>query len=678
MEVYVDDMVVKSSKEEIHYHTLERVFEILRRNQLRLNPEKCSFGVRAGKFLGFMLTERGIEANPDKCQASQCVKEVQQLMGKIAALSRFIPWSAETAQPIFGALRRGRFTWTNECEEAFQRLKTTLSAPLVLTQPTPGIPLHLYLAASKKAISAVLVQERDGEQHPHNCANGLANSVGARKTRLGRTNGGLEHTIVRIRHHFRKERPHKSTSYGRFPGRDDPGNRKRRRGRMVPLDGRLVQSHREQSQDHPRGPSGVLIEQSLHFEFKASNNQAEYEALLAGMKLAQELGMRKLTVKSDSKLITGQVNGEYQAKDPQLEKYRDKAAFMAASFDNFTLLHIPREQNEKADLLAKLASTQKRGQQKMMIHEKLSVPTIDRPEFLSVEDRKTTWMTPILDYLQSGTTPKNPKEALKIANEAAKYTILGQQLYRRDYFTKWVEAEPTAIITTERIKRFYWKRIICRFGLPVEIVSDNSTQFASKGTIKQSFTSVEHPQSNGQAEAANKVILRELCRRLEEAKGRWAEELPQVLWSYHTAPHSTTNETPFRLTFGMEAMIPVEIGEISPRTALFEPGKNEEELRANLDLIQEVKEIAHIREYAIKARATRRYNQKVIPRSFKPGDLVLKKITMATNRNKLTPCWEGPFRVIYELGQGAYKLESLERKQLPRTWNATSLRMYYS
>ncbi|RDX96070.1 Retrovirus-related Pol polyprotein from transposon 17.6, partial [Mucuna pruriens] len=68
MEVYVDDMVVKSSKEEAHYHTLERVFTILRRNQLRLNPKKCSFGVRAGKFLGFMLTERGIEANPDKCQ----------------------------------------------------------------------------------------------------------------------------------------------------------------------------------------------------------------------------------------------------------------------------------------------------------------------------------------------------------------------------------------------------------------------------------------------------------------------------------------------------------------------------------------------------------------------------------------------------------------------------------
>ncbi|RDX65069.1 hypothetical protein CR513_56306, partial [Mucuna pruriens] len=167
-----------------------------------------------------------------------------------------------------------------------------------------------------------------------------------------------------------------------------------------------------------------------------------------------------------------------------------------------------------------------------------------------------------------------------------------------DYFTKWVEAEPFATISAER-------KIICRFGIPAEIVSNNGTQFASQSMaefykglgIKQIFTSVEHPQSNGQAEAANRVILKGLRKRLEEAKGRWAEELPQVLWSYHTTPYSTTNETPFRLTFGTEAVIPVEIGESSVRTTLFEPSENEDELRANLDMLQEVREIAHIREY---------------------------------------------------------------------------------
>ncbi|RDX85862.1 hypothetical protein CR513_32889, partial [Mucuna pruriens] len=97
---------------------------------------------------------------------------------------------------------------------------------------------------------------------------------------------------------------------------------------------------------------------------------------------------------------------------------------------------------------------------------------------------------------------------------------------------------------------------------------------------------------NGQAEAANSVILRGLWRRLEEAKGRWAEELPQVLWSYHTTPNYSTNETPFRLTFSIEVVILVEIGEPSPKTALIQSTENEDELRVNLDLLQEAREVA--------------------------------------------------------------------------------------
>ncbi|RDX86937.1 hypothetical protein CR513_31665, partial [Mucuna pruriens] len=130
---------------------------------------------------------------------------------------------------------------------------------------------------------------------------------------------------------------------------------------------------------------------------------------------------------------------------------------------------------------------------------------------------------------------------------------------------------------------------------------------------KQRFTSVEHPQTNGQAETANKVILRGICRRLEEVKGRWAEELPQFLWSNHTTPYSSINKTPFCLTFGTEAVIPVEIGELSPRTILFRPAENEDEIRVNLDLLQEVHEIAHVKEYAAKARATSQQQQRLTP-----------------------------------------------------------------
>ena len=108
------------------------------------------------------------------------------------------------------------------------------------------------------------------------------------------------------------------------------------------------------------GPNGVLIEQSLRFAFKASNNQAEYETLIAGILLAKEMGARVLMAKSDSLLVTGQVTGEFQANDPQMAAYLAYVQELKSSFASFEVVHVPREQNARADLLAKL-SAQARG-----------------------------------------------------------------------------------------------------------------------------------------------------------------------------------------------------------------------------------------------------------------------------------------------------------------------------
>nr|KYP31045.1 Pol polyprotein [Cajanus cajan] len=110
-----------------------------------------------------------------------------------------------------------------------------------------------------------------------------------------------------------------------------------------------------------------------------------------------------------------------------------------------------------------------------------------------------------------------------------------------DYFTKWIEACPLAKITTKNIRKFTWKSIICRFGIPHSLITDNGRQFIAQSfenflrelRIKHLPTSVEHPQTNGQAEAANKMILRELKKQLGNAKGQWADELPSILWAYH-------------------------------------------------------------------------------------------------------------------------------------------------
>ncbi|XP_072064995.1 uncharacterized protein [Arachis hypogaea] len=190
------------------------------------------------------------------------------------------------------------------------------------------------------------------------------------------------------------------------------------------------------------------------------------------------------------------------------------------------------------------------------------------------------------------------------------------------------------------------------------------------------FSSVEHPQTNGQVESANKIILLGLKKRLDNKKGAWADELASVLWSYRTTEQSSTKETPFRLTYGSDAVIPVEIGEPSPRLLL----KGVEET-VEKDLIDETREMAHLAETVLKQRMALRYNIKALKRKFEENDLVLRRNDVGPTtpgEGKLAANWEGPYRVKEVIGKGAYKLERLNGKGIPRTWNADNLRRFYS
>nr|KYP75310.1 Pol polyprotein [Cajanus cajan] len=258
-----------------------------------------------------------------------------------------------------------------------------------------------------------------------------------------------------------------------------------------------------------------------------------------------------------------------------------------------------------------------------------------------------------------------------------------------DLFTKWIEAEPLACISTRQVQKFFWKNIITRFGIPHTLVTDNGLQFTDRKLneflvglgIQHKVTSVEHPQTNGQAESANKVILAELKKRLGVAKGAGAEQLPEVLWAYRCTPQSTAQETPFRLVYGSDAMISVEIGETSFRRAHFDEASNEVELRASLDVAEEMRDRALVVVEATKQRYKRRFDSKVKPRKFREGDLVWRATGEARKdprQGKLAPNWNGPYRVRHNLNNGAYKLEYLSGEPIPRTWNSSHLKMYYS
>ena len=193
------------------------------------------------------------------------------------------------------------------------------------------------------------------------------------------------------------------------------------------------------------------------------------------------------------------------------------------------------------------------------------------------------------------------------------------------------------------------------------------------------MSSVEHPQTNGQAEAMNKVILNQLKKRLDTAKGKWTEELMEVLWAYRCTPQSSTKEAPYSLVYGTDAMISVEIGEPSIRRTHFEPTPNEACMNTHLDLLVEKREQAHIQDTATKLRAARKYNSKLEPQSFNKGDLVWRMASKARkHQGKFSPNWERPFRVLQEVGNDAYRLERLSGDAIPNTWNASHLKFYFS
>ena len=164
MEVYVDDMLVKSKRDIDHVAHLSEMFEILRKYRMKLNPQKCVFGVESGKFLGFMVNHRGIEANPAKIKAlldmksPDTIKQVQSLTGRIATLNRFVSKSSEKCKEFFKAIKGASkdFEWTEECEDAFIKIKKHLGEPPLLAKPQEAETFVLYLAVSDYSISAVL------------------------------------------------------------------------------------------------------------------------------------------------------------------------------------------------------------------------------------------------------------------------------------------------------------------------------------------------------------------------------------------------------------------------------------------------------------------------------------------------------------------------------------------
>ena len=171
---YVDDIAVMSKKSNDLISDLKETFDNLRKYNMMLNPKKCVFGVPAGKLLGFIVSQRGIEVNPEKIKAilninrPTCLKDIQRLTGCVAAVSRFVSRLGEKALPLYKLLKKAdKFTWADEADAALKQLKEILSSAPILAAPEPGEPLLIYMAATNRVISIVVVVERKEPGYEH-------------------------------------------------------------------------------------------------------------------------------------------------------------------------------------------------------------------------------------------------------------------------------------------------------------------------------------------------------------------------------------------------------------------------------------------------------------------------------------------------------------------------------
>ena len=181
-------------------------------------------------------------------------------------------------------------------------------------------------------------------------------------------------------------------------------------------------------------------------------------------------------------------------------------------------------------------------------------------------------------------------------------------------------------------------------------------------------------------EAINKIIKGILKKRLEERNGAWVDELPGVLWAYRTTQNISTGETPFSLAFGTDAVIPAEIRIPSHRTAYFDKAENASLIASNLDFVEEKRAKAELKVAIYQHRVSDLYDKRVRPRSFKKGDLVLRRVTQNTrvsSEGSFGANWEGPFRIDKPVGSGAYRLLYMDGTIVKHPWNAAMLRKYY-
>ncbi|GKU90472.1 hypothetical protein SLEP1_g4462 [Rubroshorea leprosula] len=655
IEVYVDDMIVTSVRAEDHIDDLSETFQNLHRAQMKLNPLKCTFAVESGKFLGYVVSKKGIEA--------------------------------------------------------FDELKQYLASAPLLSKPVEGESLYLYLRVTEEVVSSILLREENKHQKPICYVSKVLQGVEQNYPLAEKAAFALVYIARKLRAYFQS---HQIVVYTDLP--------LRKILQKPELSGRLI------------GWSVELSEYDLKFQPRTTiKGQAMADFLVECISTTvEERAPEYLSIKvfSDSQLVVGQVNGSCEIKDPQLGRYASVVNRLKSRFASFQIDKIPRADNQRADELSKLASSQDIKPQRSTIVKVLDAPSyIDftvECQLLSTDPSSPSWTTPLIEYLRTGELPEDLSAAKLIKRRVTHFTLLDNQLYKRaasvpllrclspyeaEYAVREVhEGVCGTHIDGRTLARkllrhgYYWPTMVenaqnyvkkcptCQFNADdIHMPGEMLSSLSSPWPFAQWGVDLLGPFVKGKGGCTYLVVAVDYFTKWIEAKPlstiikKKIEEFlfNSILCRFGIAKRiiADNGETPFSLAYGAEVVIPVEVKLPSDRADRHNDHHNEQLLRENLDLVEEVREMSRIRNMAHQSRVAKFYNKRVQARQFQVDDLILRKAGLTnaySHMDKLAPNWEGPYMVICIKRPGCYQLANLQGRPLPFIWNIHNLRKFYN
>ena len=678
--VYLDDIIVFSTTFEEHLQRLVSVFERLRAAGLKLKPKKCHFAKRQITYLGHVISANGVEPDHKKLAAvttypAPCSKhEVKRFLGLSNYYRRFISQYAQIAEPLNRLLRKTSktFTWTPECDTAFNALKAKLTSPPILTYPCFSDPFIVLTDASDKAIGGVLSQMR------HNQEKVIA-YWSRQLTKAERNYSTIEREALAAVGAIKEFYPY---LYGfSFKLVTDHNPLTSLKG-LKDTGGRLAR--------------WLLFLQQFNFtvEYKKGSRHTNADTLSR-----QPPDHEVTTLVTGASLTDPQVLIKAQLADPQLSTLKLQLQEGTTLLDCPTGLRKCFLQDGLICRTYKDSTTQLEHTQIVIpgtlkhrileeIHNRLghfgAKKTLERLKtryyWPGYEQDTVQWVKQCEQCQKRNPPQPNPVAPLGTITasrpfEKLLWDIMGPLpmssqgnkyiLVITDLFTKWVEAFPLKDTTATTLATIMLNEVVCRYGVPTSLHSDQGANLCSSVVyslcellgIATTRTSAYHPQGNGQVERFNRTLQSILAKTVDANQDTWDSQLPKALFAYRTAVHDTTGFTPFHLTFARSPQLPVDVmlGRILPAKSRSYPQFVQEahkQMKSSCNIAQEHLRAQHLWNKQI-------YDKDNTAVQFCVGDRVwlYTPVVSKGKTKKFTSFWKGPYTIVDKPGKVDYKIQ---------------------